>query len=115
MASVVLDEFVKLRGEWKRPASQLVFERKFGGKTATRSSWVTAFMALEDIAIENYTWHNNRHTFCSWLAMAGTPRKTIQELAGHRALSMTARYSHRSPDHKSSEIEKLVTAASRRC
>jgi integrase len=41
--------------------------------------------------------HVLRHTFCSHLAMRGAPAKAIQELAGHRDLSMTQRYMHLSP------------------
>jgi integrase len=38
-----------------------------------------------------------RHTFCSHLSMRGAPVRAIQELAGHRDLSMTQRYMHISP------------------
>jgi integrase len=37
------------------------------------------------------------HTFCSWLSMAGVSIKEIQELAGHKTIAMSARYSHLSP------------------
>lgn len=41
--------------------------------------------------------HILRHSFCSHLAMRGAPVRAIQELAGHRDLSMTQRYMHLSP------------------
>ena len=41
--------------------------------------------------------HILRHTFCSHLAMRGAPARAIQELAGHKDLSMTQRYMHLSP------------------
>jgi len=41
--------------------------------------------------------HTVRHTFCSHLAMRGAPPRAIQELAGHKDLSMTQRYMHLSP------------------
>ena len=41
--------------------------------------------------------HVLRHTFCSHLAMKGTPARAIQELAGHKDLSTTQRYMHLSP------------------
>ena len=44
-----------------------------------------------DFRINDYTWHNNRHTFCSWLAMAGASIKEIQEAAGHKTIQMAAR------------------------
>jgi integrase len=41
--------------------------------------------------------HVLRHTFCSHLAMQGAPLRAIQELAGHREITMTQRYMHVSP------------------
>ena len=38
-----------------------------------------------------------RHTFSSHLAMRGAPARAIEELAGHRDLSVTPRYMHPSP------------------
>jgi site-specific recombinase XerD len=46
--------------------------------------------------------------FCSWLAMAGASIKEIQEAAGHKSITMSARYSHLSPAHKESVVERLV-------
>lgn len=50
--------------------------------------------ALEKARIENYRWHDNRHTFCSRLAMLGENLKVIQQLAGHKTIQMSARYAH---------------------
>ena len=45
-----------------------------------------------------------RHTFCSWLAMAGASVKEIQEAAGHKTITMSARYAHHSPEHTQSVV-----------
>jgi integrase len=37
--------------------------------------------------LEDFRWHDCRHTFCSGLAMAGVPLKTIQMLAGHKTIN----------------------------
>jgi site-specific recombinase XerD len=42
--------------------------------------------------LEGYVWHCNRHTFCTVLTEKGVPLKVIQKLAGHKTISMTARY-----------------------
>lgn len=47
--------------------------------------------ALTQAKIENYRWHDNRHTFCSRLAMRGENLKVIQQLAGHKTIQMSAR------------------------
>lgn len=58
--------------------------------------------------IYDYTWHGNRHTFCSWLAMAGASLKEIQVAAGHKSIQMAARYAHLSPAHTASVVDRLV-------
>jgi site-specific recombinase XerD len=39
--------------------------------------------------------------------MAGVDIKTIQELMGHKDISMTMRYSHPTPEHKKRVVEIL--------
>jgi integrase len=53
--------------------------------------------AARKAGLSNYGVHILRHTFCSHLAMRGAPARAIQELAGHKDLSMTQRYMHLSP------------------
>jgi integrase len=67
--------------------------------------------ALLEAKITKYTWHNNRHTFCSWLAVAGVSTKEIQVLAGHKTITMAARYAHLSPEATASASERLVKAS----
>jgi integrase len=50
--------------------------------------------ALSRAKVEHYRWHDNRHTFCSRLAMKGQNLKVIQQLAGHKTIQMSARYAH---------------------
>jgi integrase len=51
--------------------------------------------------------HTLRHTFASRLIMAGVDLRTVQELLGHKTISMTLRYAHLSPDHKRQAIATL--------
>jgi integrase len=83
--------------------SDMVFPRQ-GPRFDTRSWFVPS---LGDAKISGYVWHSNRHTFCSWLAMAGASIKEIQELAGHKTITMSARYSHLSPEHRLSVIDRI--------
>jgi integrase len=46
-----------------------------------------------------------RHTFCSWLAMAGATTREIMEAAGRKTMSQAARYSHLSPQHTQSVVD----------
>ncbi|MFP5210707.1 MAG: tyrosine-type recombinase/integrase [Acidobacteriota bacterium] len=54
--------------------------------------------ALKAAKIASYTLHSNRLTLCSWLARAGRSMKDIQMLAGHKTITMAARYAHLLPD-----------------
>ncbi len=78
------------------------------GRYDTRSWFVPC---LAEAEITGYVWHSNQHTFCSWLAMAGATIKEIQELAGHKTITMYSRYAHLSPDHELSEIDRIASTA----
>lgn len=58
-----------------------------------------------------------RHRFASWLAIKGTPIRTIQELLGHKDLRMTLRYAHLSPAHLAEAVETIgaVEKSNRLC
>jgi hypothetical protein len=43
--------------------------------------------------------------------MAGVSIKEIQEAAGHKTITMSARYSHLSPEHKQSVVERIARTA----
>jgi len=88
--------------------TDLVFPRKRKGQPkASNRSWFD--QCTEEAGITDYLWHGNRHTFCSWLAMAGKTIKEIQEAAGHKSIQMAARYAHLSPIHKGSVVESIAT------
>lgn len=69
-------------------------------------SWFDA--AVEEADIPRITWHGLRHTFCSWLAMAGATTREIMEAAGHKTMSQAARYSHLSPQHTQSVVDRIA-------
>ena len=54
--------------------------------------------------IENFRFHDLRHTFASYLTMEGVPINTVQEYLGHGSLAMTMRYSHLAPSFKREKI-----------
>src|SRR5690606_19316788 len=48
--------------------------------------------------------HTLRHTYASWLAMAGEDQFRIQQLMRHKDGATTARYMHLSPDHLAASV-----------
>ena len=57
--------------------------------------------------VMNFRFHNLRHTFGSYLAMAGYNQRPIQELMGHKDPRMTVIYTQRSEQHKRQAMEGL--------
>lgn len=94
-----------IRPRKPRPSDR-VFPRERTKARFDNRSWYLP--CLEEAKITGAVWHSNRHTYCSWLAMAGATIKEIQEAAGHKTITMAARYSHLSPAHKLSVVERIV-------
>ena len=70
--------------------------------------------AVKESGILNFRYHDIRHTFASRLVMAGVDLRTVQELMGHKTVTMTIRYSHLAPSHQREAIERLVSVPSQR-
>lgn len=88
-----------------------VFLSRYGHPLDSPIAWFRQVMKVavrENPALADISWHTMRHTFCSRLAMAGVDIRTIAALAGHKSLSMAMRYSHLSPDHNLSAIDRLT-------
>ena len=51
--------------------------------------------------------HDLRHTWASWHAMAGTPLSVLQELGGWHSPQMVQRYAHLSPEHLAAAAERV--------
>jgi integrase len=60
------------------------------------------------------TFHTRRHTFGSHLAIKGIPIKTIQELMGHKTITMTMRYAHLTEETKIEAVQVLNGLTSKR-
>jgi integrase len=88
--------------------SALVFPSASGTRMDNvQSAWEKVLKAAE---ITAFRFHDLRHTFASWLAIAGVDLNTIRELMGHADLKMTLRYAHLSPGHRRAAVDRLVSA-----
>ncbi len=63
--------------------------------------------ALEKAEIEDFHFHDLRHSAASYLAMNGATLAEIAEVLGHKTLAMVKRYSHLSDAHVSSVVERM--------
>ena len=84
----------------------LVFPNPATGKSLVeiKSMWVNI---LKDAGIDNFRFHDLRHTFASNLVMKGAPLYMVQKLLGHSTLEMTMRYAHLSPDSTAQAVALL--------
>ena len=78
--------------------SDLVFSHLKGNpiQNFNRAWWAT----LREAGIEDFHFHDLRHTFCSNLIVSGAGLKDAKELIGHKDISMTDRYSHLTIEHQ---------------
>lgn len=65
------------------------------------------FTAIKKSGINEFRFHDLRHTFASHLVMSGVDLNTVRELLGHKTIKMTLRYSHLSPQHKKRAVDIL--------
>lgn len=70
-----------------------------------RKPWMEAIKAAE---IEDFRFHDLRHTAASYLAMSGASLAEIAEILGHKTLSMVRRYAHLSEGHTSKVVERMT-------
>ena len=67
------------------------------------------YAALEAAGIQDFRFHDLRHTTASYLAAQGASLLEIADTLGHKTLSMVKRYSHLAQSHKVNAIEKMAT------
>ncbi|MCB2199020.1 site-specific integrase [bacterium] len=99
-------ELIRERGRVQRLDTDLVFP---GRKLPTKPVSVRGAFenALEEAGIEDFRWHDLRHTAASYLAMDGANASTIAAVLGHKTLAMVKRYAHLSEDSLGLQIESM--------
>jgi len=63
--------------------------------------------ALKRAEIEDFRWHDLRHTWASWHVQNGTPLFALQELGGWESPEMVRRYAHFSAEHLAPHADRL--------
>jgi integrase len=70
-------------------------------------AWTTALRRAE---INNFRFHDLRHTCASYLAMSGASLLEIADVLGHKTLQMVQRYAHLTEQHTQSIVERMNRA-----
>ncbi len=69
-----------------------------------RFSWE---MALKKAGIENFRFHDLRHSFASYLAMNGATLLEVAEALGHKTLACVKIYAHLCDSHKDKVVSQM--------
>ena len=91
-------------GKVKADALLFPSETKPDTPIELRKSWETT---LRRAKIENFRFHDLRHTTASYLAMDGATAPEIAEVLGHKDLQMVKRYAHLSKAHITKVISRM--------
>jgi integrase len=70
----------------------------------SRAAWLTA---IEKAKLEDFRFHDLRHSAASYLAMNGASLNEIAEVLGHKTLAMVKRYAHLSEVHTAGVVESM--------
>lgn len=79
----------------------------FRGQPIVQVSTKAWYAALEKAGIEDFRWHDLRHTWASWHVQQGTPLFALQELGGWESPEMVRRYAHLAAEHLAAYADRL--------
>ena len=68
--------------------------------------------ACNKAGIEDFRFHDLRHTCAAWLVTAGVPLAEVRDILGHASIQMTERYAHLAPENLASALAKIETSKS---
>lgn len=85
--------------------SLLVFGKMDG--RPIKGFWKSWKKVCKIAKIDDFRYHDLRHTFCSNLLLSGASLKDVKDMIGHRHLDTTDRYSHLTGFHKAKLYDRL--------
>lgn len=65
------------------------------------------YTGLKKEGIENFRFHDLRHTWASWLIQSGVPLSVLQEMGGWESIEMVRRYAHLAPNHLTEHAKNI--------
>ena len=83
----------------KRIGGHQRFVFSYKGAPIVQVSTAAWYKALKRAGIQDFRWHDLRHTWASWHVQNGTPLYVVQELGGWESYDMVRRYAHLSAGH----------------
>lgn len=97
---------VKLPPALRAALSTLSKERK--GKVFDTKNFRKQFeRAVDRAELEDFRFHDLRHTCATWMRMAGADLADICEALGHSSVAVTMRYAHIEPEHHITAFDRI--------
>jgi len=102
------------RWEGRHPTRVFVYPKPRAGEPAewmpiSKAGAAAWKKALKRAGIENFRWHDLRHTWASWHVQSGTPLHVLQELGGWQSFEMVRKYAHLAPEHLAEHAARIET------
>ncbi|UTW58846.1 site-specific integrase [Kordiimonas sp. SCSIO 12603] len=98
-------EVLKILYEERRYDSPLVFHNTDGTKPFDFKRRI--YHAIRDAGLQDFRWHDLRHTTASYLSMMGAGQKEIMDALHHKSMKSSERYQHLSNEHLRGLLNKL--------
>lgn len=97
---------LKSRAETSTQKEGLIFRRPEEDKPVNiRTAWLKV---IEAAKIENFLFHDLRHTAASYLAMNGATPSELSEILGHKTFQMIKRYTHLCDKHTHTVVARMT-------
>ena len=94
----------------RRYDTPLVFPREDGKAPFKFRERITR--AIRDAGLQDFRWHDLRHTTASYLSMMGAGQREIMEALHHKTMMSSQRYQHLSCEHMRGLFNKLSDVVS---
>ena len=103
VAMGILEEKARIR----TLKSNMVFTNREGKRYDCGWVWKNFSNLTKNVGIEDFHFHDLRHSFATRLAQRGIDIYTISKLLGHQNITMTQRYAHHCPESLRNGIQVL--------
>jgi integrase len=109
LRDVLAEQTIKMNAFYdaldEQPKVRWLFPRRDGLEPMDiRKAWENA---RDEAKLEDFRFHDLRHSTASYLAMNGASLVEIADILGHRTLQMVRRYAHLSESHVKGVVTQL--------
>jgi integrase len=94
------------RGETRDLGVPWVFPNRSGtAPVLIERDWRAALLAS---GVQDFRFHDLRHTFASYMAMSGATLREIADVLGHKNIQQTMKYAHLLPSHTAGVVARMA-------